>query len=153
MDREQLLADLRSFGPVSERAATTHADRGDRELLTAILVSIVRDCGWEDIPDEKIAAFVRLADADIVLLLVGCLEGLDEAELEDDAGDVGDYFWRIQTSIRFILVGLGVSVVEPVQEALAQTANRFARECLSRSLADLGFKSEAAPGALAIGEL
>src|SRR4051812_27803196 len=103
MDREQLLHDLRTFAAESDAAATALADLGDRTALPAILDSIARDCGWEVIPDQKIAAFVRLADAGAVPLLVALLERLDEAELEDDAGDVGDEFWRVQTAVQRIL--------------------------------------------------
>lgn len=143
MGREQFLDDLRSFSAASDTAATTLADLGDRAALPAILDSTARDCGFEVIPDRKIAAFVRLADAGAVPLLVALLERLDEAELEDDAGDIGDEFWRVQTAVRRMLVGMGRPVVEPVRAALAATSNRFARECLGRALADLG----AGPGA------
>jgi hypothetical protein len=137
MDREKLLNDLRSFSAASDEAATTLADLGDRSALTAILDSIASDCGWEIIPNQKIAAFVRLADATAVPLLVALLERLDEAELENDAGDIGDEFWRVQTAVRLMLVGLGQQVVQPVQQALASTGNRFTRECLRQVLAAL----------------
>jgi hypothetical protein len=147
MDREQLLSDLKSFGPESDEAAAVLAERGDREALPAILASIVRDCGCEVIPDRKISAAIRLADAGAVPLLVAYLERLDEAELEHDAGDIGDEFWRIQTAVRRILVGMGPQVVEPVRVPLAATDNRFTRECLGRVLAEIGQASEAEPGA------
>lgn len=87
MDRGRLLNDLLSFSAASDVAATALADLGDRSALPAILASIARDCGWEVISDRKIAAFVRLADASAVPLLVALLERLDEVELEDDVGD------------------------------------------------------------------
>lgn len=132
MDREQPLDDLRGFSAASDEAAITLADLGDRSALPAILASIARDCGWEVIPDRKIAAFVRLADAGSVPLLVALLERLDEAELESDAGDIGDEFWRIQTAVGRILVGIGSQVVESVQAALAAAGDRFERACLGR---------------------
>ena len=137
MDREQLLNDLRTFTAASDAAATALAALGDRSALPAILSAIACDCGFEVIPDQKIAAFVRLADSGAVPLLVALLERLDEAELEDDAGDIGDEFWRIQTAVRRILVGMGPQVVEPVRSALAATGNRFARDCLGRVLVEL----------------
>ena len=145
MDRERLLTNLRSFGSESDAAAIALADLGDCESLPAILGALARDCGWEVIPDEKIAAFVRLADAGAVTLLVEYLERLDEAELEHDAGDIGDEFWRVQTAIRRILVGIGPPVVEPVRAALAKTDNRFTRECLAQALVELGSAPEADP--------
>ena len=137
MNRDQLLADLQSFGSESDSAATELADRGDRAALPAILRAILTDCGFEIIPAQKIAAFIRLADAAIVPILVERLESLDEAGLEHDAGDVGDEFWRIQTAVRRILVGIGPSVVLPVREALAGTENAFAKECLGDALSEL----------------
>lgn len=137
MNRERLLDDLRSFSAASDAAAEALAELGERSALPEILSSIARDCGWEVIPDRKIVAFVRLADAGAVPLLVALLDRLDEADLEDDAGDVGDEFWRVQTAVQRILVGLGRQVVDPVRAALAATGNRFTRECLGRVLAEL----------------
>ena len=142
MDREQLLRDLHRYGPESNAAAIELAECGDRAALPAILASIVSDCGWEIIPEQKIAAFVRLADAGAVPLVVEYLEGLDEAELEHDAGDISDQFWRVQTAIRRILLGIGRSVVSPVCTALAQSRNRFTKECLEEVLAELGCPNE-----------
>ena len=70
----------------------------------------------------------------MVPLLVALLERLDESALEDDAGDIGDEFWRVQTAVGLILVGMGSQVVEPVRAALAATGNRFTRKCLGRVL-------------------
>jgi hypothetical protein len=121
MDREQLLNDLRGFGSAGDTAAEQLADYEDKTAIPAILTSIIRDCGWEVIPERKIAAFIRLADSDAVPLLVAYLEALNEAELEDDAGDVGDEFWRIQVAVRRMLVGMGHAVLEPVRVVLATT--------------------------------
>lgn len=143
MDRDKLLADLAAFGSADDAAAEALADRGDRAALPAILNSIMRDCGWEIIPDRKIAAAVRLADSTAVPLLIECLERLDEAELEHDAGDIGDEFWRIQVAVSRILVGMGQQVVAQVRAARAATNNRFTRECLSRVLTELGHTPDA----------
>lgn len=143
MDRDQLLRDLQTFTAASDAAAAALADFGDRAALPEILASIARDCGFEVIPDRKIAAFVRLGDASAVSLLVALLERLDEAALEDDAGDVSDEFWRAQTAVQRILLGIGRSVEEPVRAALAATGNRFTRECLGRVLAELGAEPKA----------
>lgn len=138
MDRAQLLTDLQSFGSESDAAAVALADRGDHAAIPAILGSIFRDCSLEIIPDQKIAAFVRLADVEAVPLVIAQLESLDEAELEHDAGDMIDEFWRIQTACKRMLVRMGQRVVEPVREALAKTGNRFTRECLEAVLTELG---------------
>jgi len=45
MDREKLLNDLSSFGPVSDAAATALADRGDREALPATLGAVRGSAG------------------------------------------------------------------------------------------------------------
>jgi len=135
--REQLLRDLTSWGPEADVAAITLADRGDNSALPEILRSILRECGMEHIPDARIDSFVRLAGPEHVRMLAEELEQLDEAELELDAGDTGDEFWRIQTAIERIMVGIGPRALDPVQIAQSSTQNRFALESLSRVIRHL----------------
>jgi hypothetical protein len=138
VNREQLIADLRSWGPAADAAAVALAERGDRDALPEILRSIARDCGMERIPDAKIEAFVRLAGPEDVPMLTTELERLKESDLEDDAGDVGDEFWRIQTAVQRILVGIGRPAVDWIKRSLAATTNPYARGSLAASLEALG---------------
>jgi hypothetical protein len=142
LDREQLIADLGSWGPAADAAAAALAERGDRDGLSEILRSIARDCGMESIPDAKIAAFVRLAGPEHVPLLTADLERLKESDLEDDAGDVGDEFWRVQTAVQRILVGIGRPAVEWIKRSLAATTNPYARESLVASLDAISSSAE-----------
>src|SRR5690242_12499318 len=130
--REQLIHDLASWGPEADRAATTLAERGDRSALPEILRSIVRECGMEHIPEPRIDSFVRLAGVEHVRMLVEELERLDETELEDDAGDTSDEFWRVRTAIERVMVGIGPRAIGAIRHALSSTKNRLARESLAR---------------------
>jgi hypothetical protein len=138
MNQEQLLSDLQAFDSTkSDAAASALAEYRYQAAVPAILESIIRECGWEIVSERKIAAIVHLADLDSVPLMVGYLDRLDESDLEDDAGDVSDEFWRIQTAIERILIGIGSQVIEPVRAALNVTNNRFTKECLSEVLMEL----------------
>jgi hypothetical protein len=142
MTPEQLLSELQLVGPESNAAASALAEQKYYSAVPDILKSIIRDCGWEIIPDLKIAAMIKLADSSSVSLMVRYLDRLDESDLEEDCGDVSDEFWRIQTAICRILVGIGSQVTEPVRAALALTNNRFTQSCITEVLIELGQAEE-----------
>ncbi|MEM9252352.1 MAG: hypothetical protein AAGB29_08385 [Planctomycetota bacterium] len=76
--------------------------------------SILDDCGFEVIPLKKIArlqATVELSDVD---RLMTELIQLDLSMLEDDAGDIGDEYWRITCAIARILSSLGAGVLKKI---------------------------------------
>jgi hypothetical protein len=79
----------------------------DRTLLTSVL----RDCGWEIIPQDKIAALAAKVQLDDVDDLVRVVENLDLTALEHDAGDIGDEYWRVSSSVARVLVTLGPMVM------------------------------------------
>jgi hypothetical protein len=63
-----------------------------------VLAEIQRDCGWEHIPCDKISALARLCGPAEVDHLIRELDALDDADLVDDAGDVGDEYWRLRSA-------------------------------------------------------
>lgn len=79
----------------------------DRALLTDIL----HDCGWATIPCDKIAMLASNIQLDDVDELIRVVENLDLCELEQDAGDIGDEYWSIASSIARTLVTLGPAVL------------------------------------------
>ena len=84
----------------------------DRNLLS----SVYSDCGLECIPLKKISELssnVGLGDVDF---LVAEIRSLDLTLLENDAGDIGDEYWRITASTARILATLGSSVIPKLKK-------------------------------------
>lgn len=132
--QRELMESLGQFdAPGSAALELAHA--GIAEALPVILRSIRSDCAWEIIPEAKIDAYVMLASVECFPALLRELETLDESALDDDAGDIGDEFWRVQQSVEKILVGIGAPIAGQVSSALELTENSFARETLGNVLA------------------
>lgn len=83
----------------------------DNELLNSVLA----DCGLELIPTVKIRALSSNLDLGDVDSLIVTVNELDLALLVDDAGDVGDEYWRIASSVAQMLAALGPPVLEELQ--------------------------------------
>jgi HEAT repeat protein len=86
--------------------------------FSSILAEIQRDCGWEHIPYDKITALARVCGPAEVDQLIRELNSLDDADLVDDAGDVGDDYWRLRTAYSQTLAEVGEPAVEPLLRAL-----------------------------------
>lgn len=135
--RERLRQDLLSNMGRSDEAAKALAEMGDRSAIPYLLEAIRYDMCWETISDAKVKALTQLADASLAPTAIAWLEPLDEEEYEERNGDTQDDYWRTQTLVRRILVGLGNAVVPEVKRALLAADNRFARETLEEVLREL----------------
>jgi len=102
-----------------------------------ILAEIQRDCGWEHIPYDKISALARLCGPTEVNHLIQALDGLDDAALVDDAGDMGDEYWRLRTAYSQALAEVGESAVEPLLRTLGSD-NPKTRAYAARALGLIG---------------
>jgi HEAT repeat protein len=107
------------------------------EAFRAILAEIQQDCGWEQIPYDKIAALARLCGPAEVDHLIDTLDGLDDVDLWDDAGDMGDEYWRLRIAYSQTLAGVGESAVEPLLHALSRE-NPKTRVYAARALGLIG---------------
>ncbi len=111
---DELIAELAVFGPRSDRAAAALGKAGDPAAIPYLLAALRRDAGWEDesAACRKAAAIAAIGGDVAVGVLVGELEALDDADLVDDAGDMGDEYWRTRTAV---VHGLGLfgPVAEP----------------------------------------
>jgi HEAT repeat protein len=137
MTDPKLLADLESFGERSVAAARRLAEIGDRAAFGAILRSHLRDCGFEQPSKDKGAALARLGGPAEAREIVRVLDGLDDADLEDDAGDISDEFWRIRSTLTRVLATMGPAVADVLREAV-RSPNPGTRECAAEALTGLG---------------
>jgi hypothetical protein len=105
--------------------------------FSEFLAAIQRDCGWEQVPHDTIAALaVRCGPAEIDQLIRE-LDALDDADLVDDAGDVGDEYWRLRTSYSDVLAKVGEPAIDPLLRAL-KSSNPQTRYYAARALGLIG---------------
>lgn len=109
------------------------------DTFDSLLTEIKSDCACEHIPFDKIATLARLTEPAEVAHLIGELDALDDADLEDDAGDVSDYYWRLRTAYSHILAGIGEPAVGPLIQAL-QSENAPTRGYAAKALGLMGCK-------------
>jgi HEAT repeat protein len=107
--------------------------------FSEILADIKRDCGLEHIPYDKVSAMARLCGPAEVDRLICELEALDDADLEDDAGDGIDEYWRLRTAYSQALAEVGEPAVEPLLRALG-SENPQTRAFVARALGFMGAK-------------
>ena len=81
-----------------------------------LLASILDDCAWETIATDKIATLASQIQLDDVDDLFSVVENLDLADLEYDAGDIGDEYWRVSSSVARTLVTLGPAVIPRLEK-------------------------------------
>src|SRR5207247_1344096 len=101
--------------------------------FVTILAEIQHDCGLECIPYEKVSALARLCSPVEVEHLIRELDALDDADLENDAGDMGDEYWRLRTAYSQVLVEVGQPAIEPLLRALG-SSNPQTRGYAARAL-------------------
>jgi HEAT repeat protein len=109
-----------------------------------LLAEIQRDCGWEHIPYDKISALVRLCGPAEVDHLIRELDALDDADLVDDAGDIGDEYWRLRTAYSQALAEVGEIAIEPLLRALG-SENSKTRAYAAKALGRIGTKQAFSP--------
>jgi HEAT repeat protein len=105
--------------------------------FSEVLAEIQRDCGWESIPDDKISMLARLCGPAEVLRLIRELDALEDADLEGDAGDMRDEYWRLRTSYSQALAEVGQPAIEPLLQAL-DSENPQTRAYAARALGRIG---------------
>ena len=93
-----------------------HGRYATMALDRTLLKSVYNDCGWETIPLEKITILASQMEFGDVDTLMADIESLDLNHLENDAGDVGDEYWRIAVSVARILVSLGSDVISTLEK-------------------------------------
>jgi HEAT repeat protein len=105
----------------------------------ALLAEIKNDCAWETVPYDKISALARRCGPDEVRQLIRALDALDDADLEGDAGDGIDEYWRLRTAYSQALAEVGELAIEPLLQALA-SQNPKTRAYSARALGMMGTK-------------
>lgn len=99
--------------------------------------AIVRACSQGRIDREQIVAAAALCGRAEIDLLVAKLDGLDDADLMDGAGDVADFYWRLRTSYAEVLAGAGGPAVDAMIEAL-RSVNPRTRSHVASALGAAG---------------
>ena len=110
----------------------------------AILAEIQHDCGLEHIPYDKITALSQRCGPAEVDLLIRELDALDDADLKDDAGDMGDEYWRLRTAYSQALAEVGKPAIEPLVCALGSD-NPKTRAYVARALGRIGARDAYGP--------
>lgn len=105
--------------------------------FSELLAEIQRDCGWEHIPYDKITVLAQMCGPAEVAHLIRELDALDDADLVDDAGDVGDEYWRLRTAYSQGLAEVGEPAIEPLLRAL-DSANPKTRAYAAKALGLIG---------------
>jgi HEAT repeat protein len=103
----------------------------------ALLAEIKNDCAWENVPYDKISALARRCGPDEVRQLIRELDALDDADLEGDAGDGIDEYWRLRTAYSQALAEVEGPAIESLLQALA-SENPNTRAYSARALGMIG---------------
>jgi HEAT repeat protein len=119
--------------------------------FSTILAEIKRDCGLEEIPYDKISALARVCGPGDVDLLIRELDALDDADLEDDAGDMRDEYCRLRTAYSQALAEVGEPAIEPLLRGL-DSGNPETRAAVARSLGLIGTQRAYGPIVAALAE-
>jgi HEAT repeat protein len=107
------------------------------ETFNSLLGEIQSDCVWEHIPFDKISALARICGPTEVDRLICELDALDDIDLQDDAGDMGDEYWRLRTAYSQALAEVGGQAIEPLLRALC-SENLQTRVYAARALGLMG---------------
>jgi HEAT repeat protein len=103
----------------------------------AILDEIKRGCSWEHVPYEKVSALARLCGPAEIDRLISELGALDDADLVNDPGDLGDEYWRLRTAYSQALAEVGEPAIKPLLQAL-RSVNLRTRQYAARALGLIG---------------
>jgi HEAT repeat protein len=105
---------------------------------------VVKACSFESMSADLNRQLGESCTPDDVRVLIKRLESLKDEDLADDAGDVGDFYWRLRTSISDALAAAGQQALGPLLSAL-NSPNEKAAEYAARSLGLLRSKQAIAP--------
>jgi HEAT repeat protein len=126
---------------VLQAAPAAYPYRSASEAVMApfsdLLAEIQRDCAWEHIPYDKMSALAHLCGSTEVDRVIRELDALDNADLVDDAGDVGDEYWRLRTAYSQVLAEVGEIAIDPLLRALG-SENPETRGYAARALGKIG---------------
>lgn len=101
--------------------------------FSEIYEEVIQTCAFDSLSDELSERLGRACAPSDVATLIAKLEFLDPANLRDDAGDEGDFYWRLRLSLSDALVAAGEIAVEPLLAAL-NDGNASAAPAAARSL-------------------
>lgn len=105
---------------------------------------VVRTCSLESVSEDLNRQLGESCTSDDLRVLIEKLESLKDEDLVDDAGDIGDFYWRLRTSISDALAAAGQRAVGPLLSTLA-SSNARAAEYAARSLGRLRCKQAIDP--------
>jgi len=81
----------------------------DKEEL---ILEVLGECYWENIPADTIWRLAGILTVEDIDWLMKQIEDLDLSRLEDDAGDIGDEYWRVTVAISALIISLGKQAME-----------------------------------------
>jgi len=107
--------------------------------FNTLLAEIQQDCGWGCVQaaDGKIRELASMCGPAEVAQIIDRLDALDDADLEDDAGDVADEYYALSVSYSEVLAAVGELAVEPLLGALG-SRNPNTRAYAARTLGRIG---------------
>ena len=114
------------------------------------LREIAQACAEERIDRPRIAALAPTCGPAEVDLVLARLDGLDDDDLKNDAGDVADYYWRLRTCYAELLAQVGERAVGQLIDAL-QSPNPRARAHVAQALGTIGAARAFGPLVAALG--
>jgi HEAT repeat protein len=106
----------------------------------ALVAGIKDSCdipSWELLPADKIPTLAQKCGPREIAELIQELDALDDADLEGDAGDGIDDYWRLRTFFSQVLAQIGEPAVPQLIEAL-KSDNPKTRGYVARSLGLIG---------------
>lgn len=98
-----------------------------------IYSEVTRSCSCEAVSEELNVKLGEVCGEEEIRVLLRYLEDLDNADIEDDSGDVRDYYWRLRTSISDALAAAGDIAIPYLLKAL-ESPNLEAAQYAARSL-------------------
>lgn len=105
---------------------------------------VIKTCSFEGMSEELNRRLGETCTLDDVAVLIEKLESLKDDDLVNDAGDIGDFYWRLRTSISDALAAAGQISIDPLLSTLF-SQNERAAEYAARSLGLLKAKQAIDP--------
>jgi HEAT repeat protein len=94
---------------------------------------VIKTCSYESMSEELNHRLGQACNLNEITILIKKLESLKDEDLVDDAGDIGDFYWRLRTSISDALAAAGQISVGPLLTTLT-SPNPRAAQYAARSL-------------------
>ena len=105
---------------------------------------VVKTCAFESVSEDLNRQLGESCTSDDIRVLIEKLESLKDEDLVDDVGDIGDFYWRLRTSISDALAAAGRRAIDPLLSTLS-SPNKKATEYAARSLGLLRSKQAIGP--------